>query len=226
MASQEGVVTADDVAAAVIDQLGPIDAMKLQKLLYYAQGWHLAITDRPLFLDELEAWRDGPVVKSVFRRHQGRRLVSDWRTGVPGQLDDQTRQLVELVCACYGHMAGDDLSKLTHSEQPWRHARRGLAADAWSREPITHSALKRYFRGRELGGRTSADLSAGGLALGQSGASSDVLAKELDSIRLSFRGKPSSHPDESFGSAGRTRAGVDPGLAARLAKRRALRSAG
>ncbi|MDR1083411.1 MAG: DUF4065 domain-containing protein [Deltaproteobacteria bacterium] len=40
---------------------------KLQKLLYYAQGWFLATFDYPLFEDPVEAWRSGPCVNSVFK---------------------------------------------------------------------------------------------------------------------------------------------------------------
>ncbi|MDR1165980.1 MAG: DUF4065 domain-containing protein [Deltaproteobacteria bacterium] len=40
--------------------------MKLQKLLYFAQGWHLAYFDFPLFEDPIEAWKYGPVVSSVY----------------------------------------------------------------------------------------------------------------------------------------------------------------
>jgi uncharacterized phage-associated protein len=38
-----------------------MDAMRLQKLLYYVQAWHLAVTDEPLFPEQIKAWKDGPV---------------------------------------------------------------------------------------------------------------------------------------------------------------------
>src|SRR6478735_8493369 len=41
--------------------------LKLQKLLYYAQGWHLALRGEPLFREDLQAWSHGPVVPSVYR---------------------------------------------------------------------------------------------------------------------------------------------------------------
>ena len=45
-----------------------ISNMKIQKLLYYAQGIHLAIANEPLFDDPIEAWRFGPVVPDVYHR--------------------------------------------------------------------------------------------------------------------------------------------------------------
>lgn len=41
--------------------------LKLQKLLYYAQGHHLAWAGAPLFREDLQAWSHGPVVPEVYR---------------------------------------------------------------------------------------------------------------------------------------------------------------
>ena len=45
----------NDVAAYVVAKAAPLDNMKLQKLLYYSQAWHLAITDSPMFADQFTA---------------------------------------------------------------------------------------------------------------------------------------------------------------------------
>lgn len=52
------------------DAGAPIDAMSLQKHLFYAQGFHLAIAHEPLFADEMRAWRNGPVVPAVYHRYR------------------------------------------------------------------------------------------------------------------------------------------------------------
>src|ERR1044071_4359251 len=44
----------------------PISNLKLQKLLYYAQGWHLALRNEPLFHERIEAWVHGPAVPPVY----------------------------------------------------------------------------------------------------------------------------------------------------------------
>ena len=48
--------------------------LKLQKMLYYEQGFHLAYFDTPLFKDEIEAWMYGPVIPAVYEhfRSSGR----------------------------------------------------------------------------------------------------------------------------------------------------------
>ena len=44
--------------------------LRLQKLLYFAQGWHLARYGKPLFDDDIEAWQYGPVVPSVYNAYK------------------------------------------------------------------------------------------------------------------------------------------------------------
>ncbi len=46
----------------------PISPLKLQKLVYYAHAWHYTICGVPLFEEGIEAWMNGPVVPSLFRR--------------------------------------------------------------------------------------------------------------------------------------------------------------
>src|ERR1035437_5552959 len=66
--------TASDVAKYFISSFQKkkkeISNLKLQKLLYYAQAWHLALYDAPLFDDKIEAWVHGPVVPGVFREYK------------------------------------------------------------------------------------------------------------------------------------------------------------
>jgi uncharacterized phage-associated protein len=224
MPAKAPLANVDDVAAALIEQLGQMDAMKLQKLLYYAQGWHLAITDRRLFAEPVEAWRDGPVVSSVFQQHRGLRRIYAWPSGDPKRLTEEDRQLIDLVCTSYGHLSGDDLSRLTHTEAPWLGAREGLKPEDRSSKRIPDNALKAYFLGRELAGRTSADLAAGGLAVAPL-EHDGSLADSLADIRREFLGAPADHPDARFGISGRTRSGVNPRVAARLAARFAQRTA-
>ena len=60
-----------DVARYVVDRCGSLTTIKLQKLLYYCQGWHLAWESDKLFDAEIEAWANGPVVQEIYRLHRG-----------------------------------------------------------------------------------------------------------------------------------------------------------
>jgi uncharacterized phage-associated protein len=141
--------------------------MQLQKLLYYAQAWHLAITDKPLFPEQVKAWVDGPVVPTVWharREPSTRRALPSDAASV--DLDQMTSDLVDLVLSEYGSLTGDQLSALTHTETPWLEARAGVSPDQPSTEPISTDAMAAFYRSsRRLGGRTAADLAAGGIHL-------------------------------------------------------------
>ncbi len=65
------MTTVFDVANYIISRRGPMSAMKLQKLCYYAQAWSLTWTERELFPEEIEAWANGPVVRSLYAAHRG-----------------------------------------------------------------------------------------------------------------------------------------------------------
>lgn len=81
--------TATDVAAAILEESGPLELSKLHALLYYTQGWTLAWTGRPMFEDEIEAWEIGPVVtvvQELFESKDWHDLVSLEDLGIPTQV--------------------------------------------------------------------------------------------------------------------------------------------
>ena len=135
-----------DVAAAVIARTGPESPMKLQKLLYYAQAWNLAEHGEPLFDAEIEAWRKGPVVRSVWERHRYQNQVEVWDEGDATALTPSESQLVASVVARYGGFSRDDLSAMTHDEEPWQHARAGLSDSEPSCVPLSRAVMASYFR--------------------------------------------------------------------------------
>lgn len=148
------MLAADKVASVLVSRTSSgIDAMALQMLLYYVQAWHLAITDEPLFEDSIEAWPSGPVIPQV------RRARTD---GAP--LSEVTSDLIDLVLLTYGSMSSDALSALSRSETPWREARGDLPPGAPRSTSISTDAMAAFYRShRRLGGRTAADLAAGGV---------------------------------------------------------------
>jgi hypothetical protein len=70
-----------DVASYIVEKQGEMTAMKLQKLAYYSQAWHLVWDSEPLYPERIEAWMNGPVVAELYRAHRGRFHVEDWRLG-------------------------------------------------------------------------------------------------------------------------------------------------
>lgn len=136
----------DDVAAYILEREGEVTALKLQKLLYYAQAWNLVWTEgTPLFPDRIEAWANGPVVRSVYAKHRLQMSVGSWPTGDSKRLSEGEKENVDIVLGFYGKKPGYELSELTHREDPWRVARGDTPLGARSEEEITQLAMYEYY---------------------------------------------------------------------------------
>lgn len=146
------MTTADDIARFILDRRA-MTAMKMEKLVYYSQGWHLARTGTPLFEEPIEAWVNGPVVRELYDQHRGRFSLSAWPNGAPDALSADQRRLVEEILGTYGERSAGWLSQLTHSEEPWRSAREGLPDTARSSAIIDPVTMERYYRNQEEQGR-------------------------------------------------------------------------
>lgn len=135
-----------DVVSAVVRLTGKITTQKLQKLLYYCQAWYLVRYNTPLFADEIQAWREGPVTLSVYYKHRGDYFVSSWPLGEEGRLDERARGVVEWVVFKYGGLSAESLSRMTHAEAPWRVARGALPPSERSTEPIERDVMQRFYK--------------------------------------------------------------------------------
>ena len=135
-----------DVAEYIFATSGPMTAMKLQKLVYYAQSWSLVWDARPLFNSRIEAWANGPVAPSLYRKHRGLFKVSPGDVGGnPNALNEVQRETVDAVLRHYGHRTPQWLSELTHAEPPWKDARKGLSPGTRGTREMTHAAMNEYY---------------------------------------------------------------------------------
>lgn len=139
-------VRAVDVAEFILEKLGPMPAMKLQKLVYYAQAWHLVWSDAPLFEERIEAWANGPVVPALYQMHRQEFILNPGKFhGTPGALSADEADSVSRVLTHYGDKNSQWLSDLTHSEAPWQNARVGLAPGERGTTPIELGAMAEYY---------------------------------------------------------------------------------
>lgn len=141
-------VTVLDVAGYVkrAAMLGNHDAMKLQKLLYYVQAWHLAWTGRPAFDAPFEAWANGPVNREVYRvnRYVHRFPEAD--------LPEELREVVDSVIEHYGSRNPRELVELTHNDEPWLEARRGLLPDESSQTTLRPGTMLDFYTSKAISG--------------------------------------------------------------------------
>jgi uncharacterized phage-associated protein len=121
-----------------------ITNMKVQKLLYYAQSLHLALYDEPLFDEVIQAWRYGPVCPPAYRAYyefEAKQLPIPSRTELK-EIPPEQRQVLDETWSYFGGYHAYRLSEMTHGEFPWKKARRGLASEAASTEPIQLQDMK------------------------------------------------------------------------------------
>lgn len=154
-----------DVAAALLSAAGPFSAMKLQKLAYYCQAWHLARHREPLFPDDVEAWREGPVVRALYDRHRQQYEVREWPAGVADRLVGAERATVDWVVEKYGAFTAESLSRMTHQETPWLVTRVGLAPSAPSSRSISPGEMAAYYSRQQADPTTAVELAAASAAL-------------------------------------------------------------
>ena len=129
------------------EESDPLTNLRLQKLLYYVQGWALAALGRPMFEERIEAWTHGPVVKKVYQhfKEQGRELIAPEQVPTPDGMDDEDRAFIEAVWEAYKRHSASALVTMTHEEEPWQEARKGLEPEVHSDEEITLDALRMWF---------------------------------------------------------------------------------
>ena len=140
--------TVADVATYILERMDTITTMKLQKLAFYAQVQHLVTTGAPLFPEDFQAWRGGPVVPELYALHRGKFLIrpGELSSGDSSALTDAERDLIDGVCSALGGMTGAELSERTHQESPWLDARAGRAPSDPSDAVITQEAMRRYYQ--------------------------------------------------------------------------------
>lgn len=116
-----------------------ISNLKLQKLLYYAQGIHLALYDEPLFEDDILAWEHGPVVPSVYRQYKdnGSSVISNFETP-EGDFSPREENSLYITQCNFGQFTAWRLRDMTHSETPW------LSTE--QNDVISKGIIKAYFK--------------------------------------------------------------------------------
>lgn len=139
------LTTVHDVAQFILREYGAMDTFRLQKLVYYAQGWTLGLTGRALFPEPLEAWKDGPASPVLFTTHKHQREIAHLPTGEADAVSATQAAFLRRVLAPHVAKSSADLVADTHSETPWLAARDGVPDGAKSKREITQEALRDFF---------------------------------------------------------------------------------
>ena len=133
---------------------------KLQKLLYYAYAWSLALlNDDPsdlsnrLFDSPIEAWVHGPVIPEVYFEYKpyGWDNIPQIHNFDSSVFSEETLNILEQVWNVYGTLTGNQLEAISHKEEPWLKARKDIPAYAASTNKLSDSVIFEYFNQQAYG---------------------------------------------------------------------------
>ena len=138
---------------------GPLEQMKLQKLVYIAHGWNLAINREPLVADRIEAWDGGPVMRRIwnhlrdFGYNVNSHFIGNGPDGgmVTAPLSEPEKSIIDHVWRKYGSYTGLELSEMTHKEgTPWSNSYFGNGRNS----QLSQTDIQQHFIELALAGRT------------------------------------------------------------------------
>ena len=139
------------VISCIFENLEEVTPLALQKLLYFIQGIHLAIYDKPLFNDDCYAWIHGPVYKNVYRlfRDFTYNPIDDSKFIM---LKNRYKDLsvdeiayIKTITDTFGMYNAKTLEKITHIEDPWKNSEINECGILNS-EIINKDRIKSYYR--------------------------------------------------------------------------------
>jgi uncharacterized phage-associated protein len=117
-----------------------VDKLKLQKLLYYAQGCYGVIHNKPLFVDAIVAWKHGPVVESVYHEFSSNKaniISTKQQLSQPNIVPQEVQQFLSNIFELFGQYSSWRLVQMTHNETPWCNTNQS--------EEIKFGDIVRYF---------------------------------------------------------------------------------
>lgn len=130
-----------------VDEKSDLSKLKIQKLLYYAQGYYLALYNKPLFDERISAWQHGPVVEDIyndFKSNNGNFIpTNDYKMSDDeiSKIGKDEKELIEDVFQLMGQYSAWRLRDKTHQEDPWiDNYKEG------ENKEISHSDMKKYFK--------------------------------------------------------------------------------
>lgn len=119
--------------------------LKLQKLMFYADAWHMVVKDAELTPEEFQAWVHGPVALSQYHRfkeYKWRPITEDIEQP---ELDGDTADFLEDIIDVFGSEPAVALEMMTHQERPWIEARRGIPDDEPCNNYISKVTTKQFY---------------------------------------------------------------------------------
>lgn len=155
-----GIINVNNLADYILFKYGPMSHLKLQKLVYYSEAYHLAYFQQSLITEDFEAWVHGPVCVELYHGLKGNsRLYSD--VGFTGDYDPEillqqqlsTGQIdvISEILSALSNWSGSELEASTHKELPWINARQGYGPADICNVKISKSLMLSYYKSEIYG---------------------------------------------------------------------------
>lgn len=174
--SEDTMTTSIDALAFIHQNFHTTGNVQRQKILYYSQAWHLVWNGSPLFNDQVKAWRMGPVVETAWR------LEKSWAMNPVSNywMTNEEMATVNAVWSFYGQFNGNQLSELTHSEQPWIERYTNVSPLIRGSGEITKADMRTFYSLKAINGESRPIKPAQHAAIANDDQVSSIVAFEED----------------------------------------------
>ena len=139
---------ADYIVARCNDREEKITNLRLQKILYYVQGYFLKYFEQPAFNESIYCWPYGPVVAQAYYEYNinGNNNIILSESYKADALDKikpkEYRQLINNIIDRCMNFTITNLVNKTHEELPWKNSD--------IKDEISISAIKNYFNENQI----------------------------------------------------------------------------
>lgn len=155
-----GKVSPIDLAGYALSNYGGMSHLKVQKLIYYAQAYHLAYFDEPLMDELFEAWVHGPVSRTLYNALKDISILHteiEYEQGEgerhPNSIIEEslTEEQIELITDVFQELStwkSSELEEASHSEKPWIEARIGYGPGDSCNVPINENTMRVFYKSK------------------------------------------------------------------------------
>lgn len=139
------------ISKHIIAKMEDTTPLALQKILYYIEGFSLALLDENILSSHPEAWVHGPVYPEIYNRfsYYSYHVIDAYEFATYRDLeglDEEKRQLIDAIIKCFGCYSGKILEEMTHLTRPWQKAREGLNDTDISNIKILENDMQTFFK--------------------------------------------------------------------------------
>lgn len=140
------------VITYIFEKLDEVTPLSLQKLLYFTQGFFLALYGKAFFEEDCEAWVHGPVYAPIYRLFKDFTYnpIDDVRFSIlfasKEVLTEEEKEVLDVITQTFGIYEAKVLEYITHNEDPWKQARIGYTTDEYSHEILTKESIQSYYQ--------------------------------------------------------------------------------